>query len=114
MNKQITSHVKIGDKVKVITGDQKGFIGIISAIIPKKSLVTIEGMDARIRFIKNRQGGEAQKKEIPLFIHLSNVMLWDSEVNKAMKIGYKVIDNQKKRYFKKSGNFVMEKSFTKN
>lgn len=114
MNKQVNSHVKIGDKVKVITGNQKGFIGIIASIIPKKSLVIIEGIVPRIRFVKNRQGGEAQKKEIPISIHLSNVMLWDSQINKVTKIGYKVIENQKKRYFKKSGNLVIEKTFTKN
>jgi ribosomal protein L24 len=33
-------------------------------------------------------------------------MLWDKEANKASKIGYKIIDNAKIRYFKKSGNVV--------
>jgi len=39
-------------------------------------------------------------------IHLSNVMLWDKETNVASKIGYKLFDGQKKRYFKKSGKVV--------
>jgi large subunit ribosomal protein L24 len=106
MNKKLNSHVKIGDKVKVITGSQKGFIGIINSILMKKSLVIVDGILPRIKYIKNRQGGDPLKKEIPIYIHISNIMLWDKEANKASKIGYKIIDNKKIRYFKKSGNVV--------
>jgi large subunit ribosomal protein L24 len=106
MNKKINSHVKIGDKVKIITGSQKGFLGIITSIVTKKSFVVIEGLLPRIKYTKNRQGGDPVKQEIPMSIHLSNVMLWDKEANVASKIGYKIVDNKKVRYFKKSGNLV--------
>lgn len=108
MNKNKNSHVKIGDKVKVITGNQKGFIGTISSIAAKKSFVIVEGILPRTKFTKNRQGGEPVKQELPLAIHVSNVMLWDSEQNKAGKIGYKMVDTKKVRYFKKSGNLVQK------
>jgi ribosomal protein L24 len=29
-------HIKVGDKVKVISGDQKGYIGIIKTILSKR------------------------------------------------------------------------------
>ena len=72
----------------------------------KKSLVFIEGIVPRIKYSKNRQGGDPQKVEIPVGIHISNVMLWDNQSNFSSRIGYKFIDNLKKRYFKKSGNLV--------
>jgi large subunit ribosomal protein L24 len=106
MNKNKKSHVKIGDLVKVITGNQKGFLGTISSIVAKKSLVVVEGIVPRIKYTKNRQGGDPVKQEIPVFIHVSNVMLWDSNVRKAGKIGYKVVGlgtPKKVRYFRKSG-----------
>jgi large subunit ribosomal protein L24 len=106
MTKKLNCHVKIGDKVKIISGNQKGFIGTISVIISKKSLVIIEGVVPRIKYFRNPQGGDATKKEIPFAIHISNVMLWDKEINKASKIGYKIVENKKKRYFKKSGNLL--------
>lgn len=106
MKEKLNTHVKIGDKVKVITGSQKGYIGTITSILTKKSLVIIEGILPRIKYSKNRQGGDPVKQEIPVSIHVSNVMLWDKEANKASKIGYKVLDNKKVRYFKKSGNVV--------
>jgi len=33
-------------------------------------------------------------------------MLWDNQAQTAGKIGYKVINNEKKRFFKKSGNVL--------
>jgi ribosomal protein L24 len=44
--------------------------------------------------------------ELQIPIHISNVMLWDKEANLSSKIGYKLINNEKKRYFKKSGNIL--------
>jgi ribosomal protein L24 len=38
-------------------------------------------------------------------------MLWDKQNNKASRIGYKLDsskNNQKRRYFKKTGNFLPE------
>jgi large subunit ribosomal protein L24 len=109
MNKKMKSHVKIGDKVKVISGKQKGFIGVITSMITKESLVFLDGITPRIKFRKNPQGQEAIKSEIQIPIHSSNVMLWDKEKNMASKIGYKIVNDKKVRYFKKSGNIVQEK-----
>lgn len=106
MKKKLSSHVKIGDKVKVISGNQKGFIGIIASLITKKSVVILDGITPRIKFVKNPQGEDAKKVEIQIPIHMSNVMLWDKEANFASKIGYKVVNEKKVRYFKKSGNIV--------
>ena len=103
------SHVKIGDKVKVISGKQKGFIGIITSMVTKESIVFLDGITPRIKFKKNPQGQESIKSEIQIPIHSSNVMLWDNQQKIASKIGYKMINDQKVRYFKKSGNIVQEK-----
>jgi large subunit ribosomal protein L24 len=106
MNKITKSHIKIGDKVKIISGSQKGFIGKIEKIFRNKSILFIEGLSPRIKYIKNKQGGEPKKVEISLAIHISNVMLWDNQSNLSSRIGYKYLENQKKRYFKKSGNIL--------
>ena len=106
MKKKVSSHVKIGDKVKVISGNQKGFIGVIASLITKKSVVILDGIVPRIKFVKNPQGEEAKKVEIQIPIHTSNVMLWDKEANIASKVGYKMVNEKKVRYFKKSGNIV--------
>jgi large subunit ribosomal protein L24 len=106
MKKNINCHIKVGDKVQIITGSNKGTIGTINSILFKKSILFIEEILPRIKYIKNTQGEESKKIEIKKPIHISNVMLWDSESNSASKIGYKIIDNKKCRYFKKSGKII--------
>jgi large subunit ribosomal protein L24 len=106
MNKKTKSHVKIGDTIQIISGTHKGFIGKINKMFLKKSSVCIEGIAPRIRYVKNKQGGESKRLELNIPIHLSNIMLWDKDANIASKIGYKIVEKTKYRFFKKSGNFV--------
>ena len=107
MKENLKSHVKVGDQVKIITGDNKGTIGTIESILFKKSVLFIKEIQPRVKSIKNTTGNEAKTVERPIPIHLSNVMLWDSEAKIASKIGYKLIENKKSRYFKKSGKVVV-------
>lgn len=117
------NHIQKGDLVKIISGGQKGFLGKILTVLNKKSSVIVEGVVPRLKYLKNKQKTQQQEEskriELPILIHISNVMLWDSEKNQASRIGYKKItseisdltlENQKielkKRYFKKSGNLV--------
>lgn len=71
-------HVKKGDKVKVITGKDKGKSGKVLAAFPKKDRVLIEGINMVKKHTKpsnvNPQGG-ILNVEAP--IHVSNVMLID-------------------------------------
>jgi large subunit ribosomal protein L24 len=106
MEKNKKHHIKIGDKVKVITGNQKGFIGLITSFLPKKECVFIEGIIPRIRTLRKSENSEEREKKIPVSIHISNVMLWDTEKNESSRIGYKIVNGKKQRYFKKSNNLV--------
>ena len=66
--------IKKGDEVKVITGDDKGKIGKILKVIPKKGQVIVEGCKIVKKTVKptddNPKGG-FQNKEMPMDI--SNV-----------------------------------------
>jgi len=105
MNK-IKTQLKIGDKVKVITGNQKGLIGTISIIDRKNSAIVLDNLAPRVTYKKNPQGGDSKKNEIQILIHVSNVMLWDKDANQSSKIGSKIVEGKKRRYFKKSGNIL--------
>jgi large subunit ribosomal protein L24 len=106
MNKKKKAHVKLGDRIKIIAGSQKGLLGCISAINLKKETVIIDTSVPRVKFLKARKDNEPKKIELPISINISNVMLWDNEANISSKIGYKFLNNEKKRYFKKSGNIL--------
>ncbi|CRF41447.1 MULTISPECIES: 50S ribosomal protein L24 [Helicobacter] len=66
--------IKKGDSVKVIAGDDKGKIGKVLAVFPKKSMVVVEGCKLVKKSMKptddNPKGGHMHK-EMPM--HISNV-----------------------------------------
>lgn len=97
-------HVKKGDKVKVISGKDKGQVGTILAAYPKKERVLVEGVNMIKKHSKpsndNPQGGIVTK-EAP--IHVSNVMPLDPKTGEPTRVGYKVEDGKKVRIAKKSG-----------
>lgn len=93
--------IKKGDKVRVISGDDKGKDGIVIRVDKAKMRVLIEGINMVKRHTKpsaaNQEGGIIEK-EAP--IHISNVMILDGET--TSKIGRRVEDEKIVRYFKKS------------
>ncbi|HDN59261.1 MAG: 50S ribosomal protein L24 [Candidatus Neomarinimicrobiota bacterium] len=98
--------IKKGDTVIVISGDDKGKVGKVLKVFPKKQRVIVEGVNFIKRHTrpsqKNPQGGIIEK-EAP--IHISNVMLWFN--NERTKVGFKVLkDGKKVRYSKKTGEII--------
>ncbi|EAE7861753.1 50S ribosomal protein L24 [Listeria monocytogenes] len=100
-------HVKKGDKVKVITGKDKGKSGKVLAAFPKKDRVLIEGINMVKKHTKpsnvNSQGG-ILNVEAP--IHVSNVMLLDPKTGEPTRVGYEVKGDKKVRVAKKSGEVI--------
>ncbi len=100
-------HVKKGDKVKVITGKDKGKTGIVLAAFPKKNRVIVEGVNIVKKHVKpnqlNPQGGIVSQ-EAP--IHVSNVMLIDPKSGEPTRVGYKIENGKKVRVAKKSGAVI--------
>src|SRR5699024_10237252 len=97
-------HVKKGDKVKVLSGKDKGKQGAILESYPKKERVLVEG----VNMVKvhaqpsqdNPQGG-ILNQEAP--IHVSNVLTIDTKRGEPTRVGYEDRDGKKVRIAKKSG-----------
>ena len=66
-------HVKKGDKVKVITGKDKGKSGVIVRALPKENKVVIDGVAMTKRHLKSRAGAVGRILERPRPIDASNV-----------------------------------------
>lgn len=97
--------IKKGDTVLVTTGDSKGKTGKVLKVIAKENRVVVEGVNIVSRHTKpsnEHPDGGIFKKEAP--ISVSNVQLYDTKANEAVKVGFKVVDGKKVRYSKKSGN----------
>ena len=98
--------VKKGDKVKVITGKDKGKEGIVLSASPKTNKVVVEGVNVAKKHQKpnnaNPQGGIVEF-EAP--VDASNVMVLDAN-GVAGRVGYKEVDGKKVRFNKISGEIL--------
>ncbi len=98
----MVERIKVGDKVKVIAGNDSGKEGEVSLVKEGRAIVKGLGLLVRHRK-KNGEDGEGSKDEISRPIHLSNLMPIDSK-GKATRTGVKIgKDGTKNRLSKKSG-----------
>ena len=98
-------HIKVGDTVKVISGESKGQEGKISSIDREKMRATVSGVNMIKKHNKpsaaNPQGGIEEKEGT---IHISNLMVVAGGV--ATRIGRKDEKGKLVRYSKKSGEVI--------
>ena len=101
------------DKVKIISGNNRGKEGKILKIYRSTNKVIVEGVNIIKRHTKpnkkNPQGGITQK-EAP--IQVSNVMLIDPKAGEPTRLGVQVIEEaegkkKRMRYGKKSGEIIV-------
>ncbi|MGQ9870933.1 50S ribosomal protein L24 [Leptodesmis sp.] len=101
-------HVKTGDTVQVITGKDKGKVGVILKTFPKESRVIVKGVNIQTKHVKPQQEGESGQivtREAP--IHSSNVMLYSEKQKVASRICYTFnADGRKVRMLKKTGEVI--------
>ena len=101
-------HVKKGDMVKVLAGDDKGTVAKILAVYPEKNRAIVEGVNVIKKHTKpnakNTQGGIIEK-EAP--IHISNLMVVVGK-DIATRIGRRIDEKTGKlvRYSKKTGEVI--------
>lgn len=105
---QVKFHVKTGDTVKVIAGNEKGKSGKVLKVLKEKSRVVVEGVNIVSKHIKpsatNPNGGI---EKVEAGIHISNVAVIDPSNNETTKIGRKLNEKGKlQRYSKKTGEFI--------
>ena len=88
---------KVGDKVVVIAGKDKGKEGKIIKTLRNENKVVVEGANMVTKHVKpnaqNEQGGII-KMEAP--IHVSNVMMIDPKTKKRTRIAHEIDEKGKK------------------
>ncbi|WP_148468471.1 MULTISPECIES: 50S ribosomal protein L24 [unclassified Alistipes] len=101
-------HIKKGDMVQVMAGDNKGKQGKVLKVEVSKQRAVVEGVNLCKKATKpnaqNPQGGIVEK-EAP--IHVSNLMVLDPKSGKPTRVGRKADAKGKLvRYAKKSGEEI--------
>jgi large subunit ribosomal protein L24 len=108
LNKQPKLHIKKGDTVKVLSGNNKGKTGKVLEILVEKRKAIVEGVNVVTKHVKPSAGnpeGGIKKTEAPLL--LSKLMLVDPATGQPTRVGRKLTEEGKlQRYSKKTGDFI--------
>ena len=97
-------NLKVGDKVVVIAGSDKGKEGKIIKTIRCENRVVVEGVHMIKKHVKpnGQESGGILEVEAP--IHASNVMIVDPKTKKGTRIGHTTDKNSKKIRISKKSN----------
>lgn len=110
--------IRLGDRVQIIAGKDKGQQGFIARVDRKRSRVVVLQdnpenpemplpLNRAIKHRKARQQGERSARlmlAVPL--HISNVMVLDPKSGKPTRVGRKLEGGKLVRYAKKSGELL--------
>lgn len=103
-------HIRRGDEVVVVAGEDRGRRGKVLDVDRDRNRVTVEGVN-RVKVHqrptqKNPHGGIVEREQP---VHVSNVMVWDGTEQKATRIGrQRLSDGRRVRYAKTSGETLEE------
>ena len=102
-------HIKKGDIVQVLNGDDKGKRGKVLEVLPARNKIVIEGINRVYKHLRksqrNPQGGRLSK-EMP--IDVSNVAIYNPVTKKPDRIGVRTLeDGRKVRFYKGNGEQIV-------
>jgi large subunit ribosomal protein L24 len=102
--------IKKGDNVKVLSGKDKGKTGKVLRVFASTGKVVVENVNMHSKFDKpkgTRRQVTTQKISFASPMHISKVMLIDSNSGSPSRIGYQILENgTKQRVAKKSGKAI--------
>ena len=95
----MAAHIKKGDTVEVIAGDNKGSTGRVMKVIPSKKRVIVEGLNLAHKHVRpsqrNPQGGRIRIEQP---IHISNVLPVNPKSSRGSRVKFEVAkDGSKKK-----------------
>ena len=97
-------HVKTGDTVIVVSGNDKGAKGKVLEVSPKEGKVIVQGVHIVKKHVKPRppqeQGGIV---EVEGAIYASKVQVFCSKCGKGTRVAHKIVDGKKIRVCAKCG-----------
>lgn len=99
-------HVRKGDQVMVLAGDDKGKTGVVLQVIPDKNRAIVEGVNIVKKHVKATQNEEGGIQEMEATIHLSNLAVLDPKTGEPTRVGRREENGVSVRYSKKTGNVI--------
>jgi large subunit ribosomal protein L24 len=104
----MAAKIRRNDEVIVIAGKDKGKRGTVKAVITGKNKVIVENINMVKKHVKpnphiNEPGGIVDKEAA---IDVSNVAIFNAATGKADRVGFRLEDGKKVRFFKSNNELV--------
>jgi large subunit ribosomal protein L24 len=99
-------HIRTGDTVMVLSGDDKGNTGEVLQMLPERNRAVVSGINIVKKHVKATEQNAGGIQEMEATIHISNLALIDPKTGEATRIGRRVENGKKVRYSKKTGNSI--------
>ena len=97
-------HIKTGDTVVVLSGDDKGVKGEVIAVSPEEGKVIVKGANMIHKHVKPRRQGETGGiVDAEGAIYACKVALYCPKCDKAVRTHDKIVDGKKVRVCAKCG-----------
>jgi large subunit ribosomal protein L24 len=104
----MAAKIRREDEVIVLTGKDKGKRGKVTQVLVQHGKVVVEG----VNLVKKHQkpvpalgtAGGIVSKEAP--IDVSNIAIFNPATGKADRVGFRIEDGKKVRFFKSNGELV--------
>jgi len=104
----MASKIRRDDEVVVLAGKDKGKTGKVTKVLVESGKVFVEGINLIKKHQKPvpqlQQAGGIVEKEAPL--NVSNVAILNSKTGKADRVGFRIEDGKKVRFFKSNNELI--------
>ena len=104
----MASKIRRDDEVIVLAGKDKGKTGKVTKVLVESSKVFVEGLNLVKKHQKPvpqlQQPGGIVEKEAPL--NVSNIAILNSKTGKADRVGFRIEDGKKVRFFKSNNEII--------
>lgn len=103
----MAAKIKKGDRVVVLAGKDKGKTGDVMLVMPKQSRVVVSGVNMVKRHTAPSQVNAGGIVEKEASLHVSNLAHADPKDGKPTRVGFKVLEGDRKvRFAKRSGEVI--------
>jgi large subunit ribosomal protein L24 len=107
----VSNHIKKGDTVEVISGDDLGFRGTVQRVLPKKDRVVVAGVNIVKKHQRPVRAGRSEVQagviEFEAPVDVSNVMLVCPRCDERTRVGFaRQEDGGKARVCKRCGEVI--------
>lgn len=83
--------IKKGDKVKMLSGKDRGKQGKVLRVLRNEGRLTVEGLNIKVKHARAKRSGETgQKIEIPGVVDISKIGLVCPKCHKITRVGFKI------------------------